>query len=190
MKAVLLSVTVTVSLLAALSAPEISDVGRFYKVDNQVFRGAQPSEQGFRSLAKLGVRTVIDLRQTSSRSRWEEDVVRKAGMRYVAFPIGSWLAVPDATQIHSILKILNDPSQGPVFVHCKQGKDRTGAVIACYRIQHDRWDNARALKEARDIGMSWFQVPKQQFVLKFVADGQNVPAVTVVPASLLPVPAQ
>lgn len=183
MKAVILSVTVTVSLFAAPPVPDIADIVRFHKVNDNLFRGAQPGEQGFLGLAKLGVKTVIDLRETSSRSRWEADVVRKAGMNYVAFPISSGLAVPTAPQIRSILQILNDPAQGPVFVHCKQGKDRTGAVIACYRIQHDGWDNARALKEARDLGMSWFQLPKQQFVMGFVT-------VPVVPASTTPIPAQ
>ena len=183
MKAVVLSLTVTASLFAASPTSDSADIGRFYKVNDNLFRGAQPSEQGFQRLAKLGVKTVIDLRETSSRSRWEADVVRKAGMNYVAFPISSGLAVPTGTQIRSILQILSDASQGPVFVHCRQGKDRTGAVIACYRIQHDRWENARALKEARDLGMSWFELPKQQFVMGFVT-------APVVPASLTAIPAQ
>src|SRR5690349_7236106 len=117
--------TVTTSLVAAPAQPSARGVGHFFKVDEKLYRGAQPSEEGFESLAKLGVKTIIDLRETSDRSEWEEGIVKSAGMRYMAFPIES-LAAPSDSQIRDILKVINDPSQGPVFVHCKRGKDRTG----------------------------------------------------------------
>ena len=66
-----------------------------------------------------------------------------------------------------ILSILEDGSTGPVFVHCKRGADRTGAVIAAYRIDHDGWDNARALREAMKKGMSHFQLPRQSYIRRF-----------------------
>lgn len=182
--------TVTTSLTAAPSQPSARGVGHFFKVNDQLYRGAQPTEEGFQSLAKLGVKTIIDLREPSDRSEWEEGVVKGDGMRYLAFPI-SGLAAPSDTQIHDILKVLNDPSEGPVFVHCKRGKDRTGAIVACYRIQHDGWDNAKALKEARDLGMSWFEIPKQQFVMRFRLDGNQPNEVPVIPATAItPVPAR
>jgi tyrosine-protein phosphatase SIW14 len=182
--------TVTLPLTAAPTEQSAAGVGHFFKVDNRLYRGAQPSEEGFESLARLGIKTVVDLRETSERSDWEQSLVEKSGMKYVAFPIGG-LAAPSDTQIHQILSIINDPSQGPVFVHCQRGKDRTGAVVACYRIQHDGWTNAKALKEARNLGMSWFELPKQQFVMAFRPEG-NLPSageVPVVPATVI-VPAR
>lgn len=181
--------TVT-TLAAAPSQASAPGVEHFYKVNGTLYRGAQPTEEGFESLAKLGVKTIIDLRETSDRSDWEEGIVRSAGMKYLAFPIAG-LAAPSDRQIQDILKVLNDPSQGPVFVHCKRGKDRTGAIVACYRVQHDGWDNKKALKEARDLGMSWFEIPKQQFVMQFRTDGMQPNQVPVVPATaVVPVPAR
>jgi protein tyrosine/serine phosphatase len=75
-------------------------------------------------------------------------------------------APPDA-KVAKILAILNDESAGPVFVHCRRGADRTGTVIACYRISHDHWDNRKALDEARSMGMSFFERSMQSYVARY-----------------------
>jgi protein tyrosine/serine phosphatase len=65
------------------------------------------------------------------------------------------------------LAILENEGAGPVFVHCKRGADRTGAVIGAYRIEHDGWTNDRALAEAKALGMSPFQLPRAKFIHAF-----------------------
>ena len=77
------------------------------------------------------------------------------------------LTPPTKAEITRILGILEDRTTGAVFVHCKRGADRTGAVIACYRIDHQRWDNTRALSEAKANGMSRFQFPRQRYIRAF-----------------------
>ena len=79
------------------------------------------------------------------------------------------LTPPTEGEIAKLLTLLEDTATGPVFVHCKRGADRTGAVIAAYRIDHDHWENARALKEAMSSGMSFFQLPRQHFIQSFQA---------------------
>jgi protein tyrosine/serine phosphatase len=81
----------------------------------------------------------------------------------------SGLVPPTAAETNTILRLLEDPTAGPVFVHCWRGADRTGSVIAAYRIDHDGWDNARALKEAMDSGMSWTQFPRRRYINTFHA---------------------
>lgn len=146
--------------------PDLPGVGNFHKVDANVYRGAQPSDEGLRNLAKLGIRTVVDLRQIDDRSIQEEKVVTAAGMQYVKVPMRTG-ETPSNENVHRVLELLNDPSVGPVFVHCMKGEDRTGGIIACYRIQHDHWKNDRALSEARSLGMSWFQWSIQRYVLGY-----------------------
>ena len=87
-------------------------------------------------------------------------------MQYVNVPM-TRLTPPTEAEIAKILALLEDATTGPVFVHCLRGADRTGAVIAAYRIDHDRWDNSRALEEAMSFGMSFFQLPRQNFIRKF-----------------------
>src|SRR5712691_3079197 len=148
---------------AGSSAPGIKN---FHQVDEHVYRGAQPTDEGFQYLAKIGVKTVIDLREADERSQAEERLVTAAGMKYVNVPM-TGLTPPTEAGITRILGILEDDNTGAVFVHCKRGADRTGAVIASYRIDHDRWDNARALKEAIAQGMSFFQFPRQKYIRTF-----------------------
>ena len=156
--------------LLALALPafggSVEGIHNFYKVDEHVYRGAQPTDEGFRYLAKIGVKTVIDLRGAGEGRRNEESVVTGAGMKYINVPM-TGLTPPSEAEITKILGMLEDSTTGPVFVHCQRGADRTGAVIASYRIEHDGWDSARALKEAMANGMSFFQVPRQSFIRNF-----------------------
>jgi protein tyrosine/serine phosphatase len=54
-------------------------------------------------------------------------------------------------------------------VHCLRGADRTGTVIACYRIAHDQWPNQKALDEALTFGMSWTERGMRNYVLHYEA---------------------
>lgn len=155
-------------------------IKNFYQVDQHVYRGAQPTKEGFDYLAGLGVKTVINLREADQRSQEEKKLVTAAGMKYINVPM-TGLTPPTDQEIGKILGVLEDGTTGPVFVHCKRGADRTGAVIAAYRIDHDGWDNGRALKEAMQRGMSFFQLPRQGYIRKFhpnqvTAKAHEIPA--------------
>jgi protein tyrosine phosphatase (PTP) superfamily phosphohydrolase (DUF442 family) len=155
---------VVVGALHALagSAPGI---GNFGQVDAHVYRGAQPTGEGFRYLASIGVKTVIDLRENGSRARAEERAVTESGMTYLNVPMTGF-APPTDAELQKILPLLEN-SSGAVFVHCWRGADRTGAVIAAYHIDHDRWDNARALQDADAFKMSRLQIPRRNFIRGF-----------------------
>jgi len=160
-----------VGLLAcgsALSAEQVDAPGiqNFAKVNDHIFRGAQPSEEGFKSLANLGVKTVINLREGSENASSEKGLVEAAGMRYVSVPMKGFSA-PTDEQVWRVLSELETSPNWPVFVHCRRGADRTGTVIACYRIAHESWSNDKALAEAREHGMSRFERGMRGYVLHF-----------------------
>jgi protein tyrosine phosphatase (PTP) superfamily phosphohydrolase (DUF442 family) len=174
---------------APVFAGDAPGIKNFDKVNDQVYRGAQPSDEGFRYLAKLGVKSIIDLREADSRSNAERNVVTAAGMKYINVPM-TGLTPPSDAEITKIMSILEDSASGPVFVHCKRGADRTGAVIAAYHIQHEKWDNSRALKDAMAHHMSFFQVPRQGFIRSYRARTVDAAApAAAVEASAAPVPA-
>jgi tyrosine-protein phosphatase SIW14 len=143
-----------------------SGVVNFHQVNDHVYRGAQPSLKGIEELAKLGVKTIIDLREPGGRADHEKQAVEALGMQYVHVPLNGYRA-PTADQVAKLLGLLSDTSPGPVFVHCRRGADRTGTIIACYRMVHDHWDNKKALNEAISFGMSWTERGMQKYILGY-----------------------
>ena len=132
-----------------------------------MYRGGQPTPTGFQSLAQLGVKTVIDLRRVNEHSTTSEaQVVEADGMHYINVPLSGVAAPPDS-DVSKVLALLGAGAEGPVFVHCRRGADRTGTIIACYRIEHDGWRNGQALKEAKSFGMNWTELAMKHFVLTF-----------------------
>jgi tyrosine-protein phosphatase SIW14 len=156
---------IAVSLLAALPATsqDLSGLHNFHQVNPKLFRGGQPSPGGMEQLQKLGVKTVVDLRESGERAEAEKKVVEGLGMRYVNVPMKGF-HTPEPGQVAKVMQIIDSNADGAVFVHCRRGADRTGTVIAVYRITHDGWDNGRALAEARALGMSRFQMAMQHYV--------------------------
>ena len=154
--------------LQAFAGSSVPGIHNFYKVDDHVYRGGQPTNEGLKYLSSIGVKTVLDLRGTDERSATEEGVATSLGMQYINVPM-SGLIPPTAAQISKVLSLLEDNTTGAVFVHCKRGADRTGTVIAAYRIERYGWDNASALKEADSDGMSFFQIPRKNYIRGFHA---------------------
>ncbi len=113
----------------------------------------------------MGVKIDIDLREAGEGTETEKRAAEKLGMKYVNIPIGAFSA-PTKEQMEHVLSLLLGSSD-TVFVHCRRGKDRTGTVVACYRIQHDGWDNRRALDEAKQHGMSLAERAMRAYILHF-----------------------
>jgi len=140
-------------------------IPNFRQVNEHIFRGGQPTDEAWQSLAKMGVKTVVDLRRTDEHStEAEAKAVAAAGLNYINVPMKGVVA-PTDEQITKVLALLD--SAEPVFVHCHRGVDRTGTVIACYRIAHDGWEPRRALNEAKSLGMGWVQVGLKRYIMAF-----------------------
>ncbi len=140
----------------------------FGKVNENYYRGGQPDAEGFARLKQLGVKTVIDLRRDSIAAAPEQ--VRAQGMQYFNIPMKpSRPATPE--QVAEFLKLVNDPANWPVYVHCKGGRHRTGALTAVYRITHDGWTADQAYDEMKkyDFNDGFFGGPPAQknFVYAF-----------------------
>ena len=156
---------------AANANVEAAGIPNFHQVNEHVYRGAQPTDDGWHSLAQLGVKTVIDLRRKGEHSTpSEQKAVEAAGMHYINVPMNGVMAPSDA-DVSKVLAILN--SSEPVFVHCKEGKDRTGTVIAVYRMLHDHWENDKALQEAESYGMHWVEFGMKRYIATYRVSTQN-----------------
>lgn len=132
--------------------PASEGILNFGRVNDHLYRGAEPRASGVKNLKKLGVGAIIDLRMPKEISPEEETEARADGITYTNIPLAG-LGRPTDDQVNRVLAVI-DTSSSPVFVHCEHGCDRTGTIIACYRIRHDQWTGESALKEAELYGIS------------------------------------
>jgi tyrosine-protein phosphatase SIW14 len=143
-------------------------IARFRQVDEHLYRGAQPTTLGLTRLHALGVRTILNVRDDGDAAvEHEQRLVESLGMQFVHIPIKdgnifNWSRrIPTDTVTRFFEVLASVP--GPVFIHCKRGTDRTGALVAIYRIAHNGWDAARALAEANERGMRpWYRGLRKQ----------------------------
>ena len=138
----------------------------FHQVNNKLYRGAQPKTGGLQELAKLGIKTVVNLRGKGEGVLKEEEEARGKGLRYFNVPFER-VGRPRDADIEKVLSIINTPEYQPVFVHCAQGVDRTGTVIAVYRIAHDGWTSKEAKAEANRYGMHLWHVGMKNYIQDF-----------------------
>ena len=121
----------------------------FGEVTPTLYRGGQPKEHGFEALAKMGFQIVVDLRGDRDSEREE---VTRLGMQYVSMP---WqCSFPkDSIFADFIMLIRTNPGK-KIFVHCRVGDDRTGMMVAAYRMAEEGWSAERAKKEMVTFGFS------------------------------------
>jgi protein tyrosine phosphatase (PTP) superfamily phosphohydrolase (DUF442 family) len=123
-------------------------VGNFGEVTPRLYRGGQPKPAGLEGLAKMGINIVVDVRLTGRDKERKE--VNKLGMQFVELP---WHCLFPKDEIFArFLKLLKDNPEKKVFVHCRYGDDRTGMLIAAYRMAVEGWTAEEARKEMEKFG--------------------------------------
>ncbi len=151
----------------AEEANQFPDIKNFGKINETYYRGGQPEGSDYAGLAKLGVRTVINLTSHDAQNN-EKDMVVKTGMKYVQIPMTTHESPTDG-KLKKFLELVNDPANQPVYVHCVGGKHRTGVMTAVYRITQEGWTADQAYQEmkAYDFGPSFFHPEFKRFVFDY-----------------------
>jgi tyrosine-protein phosphatase SIW14 len=158
---------------------KIAGVPNAGKISDVLFRGAQPSPQGLVELKKLGVTTVVDLRGNRGPVNRERAQAESLGMRFIDIPVNGWSA-PSNAQVAEFLKLFQqDPTQ-KVFVHCYYGRDRTGVMVAAYRMAQQNWTSDQAIAEMDSFGFRYYFYPSmksyvRRFPIVFGADTAFAP---------------
>ncbi len=130
-------------------------VTNFAKVSPALWRGSQPTAEGFRNLEKAGVRTVINVRHDHDDAK----LLTGTQLKYIWIPMRP--LNPTQDDLVPFFRVIQDPENWPVFIHCWKGNDRVGFYVAAYRIVVDRWNSDDAIREMVPFHYSplWFRIP-------------------------------
>jgi tyrosine-protein phosphatase SIW14 len=146
------------------------------KINDFLLRGAQPSSQGLAELKKLGVTTIVNLRGWSHEVESERRRAESLGLRYINIPVSGW-SPPTNEQVAQFLALMRSSPGQKIFVHCKYGEDRTGVMVAAYRMAENNWSVEHAVQEMYSFGFHFHWHPSMvSFVSKFPANFASEPA--------------
>ena len=138
-------------------AQPVEGLHNLFKVDNNLYRSAAFTRADVPAIQRLGIRTVVSLRF------WHDDSDELAGTAIAArtVRINTW-SIRD-NQVVRVLAVLGKTTDGPFLVHCQHGADRTGLMIAMYRMVRQGWTREAALAELTGGGFGyhfiWRNIP-------------------------------
>lgn len=150
-----------------MSVPGIKDFG---KVNDYLYRGAQPKDDALAQLKMMGVDTIIDLRGVLHEAvKKEHEQAQALGLQFVNLPGNGWSNPPD-DQIAKFFSLIQERPRRKIFIHCWLGGDRSGMFIAAYRIAFEGWTAEQAVDEMREFHYLEFWHPgmkKYVYVYEF-----------------------
>ena len=121
-------------------------VSNLYKVDDGLYRGAQPTATGFNELCTIGIKTILDV----AGGDGDDSLVAKDSLKLFHVPMHAWGLRDD--RVLEALRIMADPANRPLMIHCQHGADRTGALVALYRVVVQGWTKEKAVEEMNQGG--------------------------------------
>lgn len=148
-------------------------VQNFGQATSTLYRGAQPTHEGYRELRDLGVEIVVSFRQEKGENEHERVAVEAYKMRFVSIPWNAF-RTPTDNQIREFLEVIRANPGKKIFVHCQQGRDRTGTMVAVYRITAEHWCVESAVSEMRAFHYHHFWFPQLEKYIR----GYASPAAT------------
>ena len=122
---------------------EIKGLSNLHRVTPMIYRSAQPDKNSGSAITKLGIKTVLSFRKRDK----DEPLHTTSGVTFKRYPLYTWDI--EEEDILAVLRILNDPANQPILVHCTHGADRTGLMMASYRMIVQNWTKEAAIAEMK-----------------------------------------
>ena len=135
-------------LTACVTIKTNHGVPNLAQVEPGIWRGGQPTAEGWQYLKSLGVRTSIKLNLVCEGS---DDLAVSNGLRVVYLPISTveqTIGKPKVDRLYKAVSCLTNN----VFIHCTHGQDRTGLVVGAYRVRVCHWSKPAAYREMEQHG--------------------------------------
>jgi protein tyrosine phosphatase (PTP) superfamily phosphohydrolase (DUF442 family) len=133
-------------------AVKLKGAPNLHKVSDILYRSAQPSKEGMKNLKDMGIKTIVNLRSFHS----DRDEIGDTKLQYEHIYMKAWH--PEKKEVIRFIKIVSDPKNQPVLVHCQHGADRTGTMCAVYRMVFQDWSKEDAIEEMKEGGYNFHSV--------------------------------
>ncbi len=137
--------------------PSIARINNFRQVTSWLYRGGQPDPISLHDLKEMGIKTIVCLRWGRRLRNEEEKSVLALGMAFESIPM-HYLWPPGRKACQGFLDIVDNLEKHPIFLHCLHGSDRTGLMVAIYRMAREGWSAEEAYQEMRQCGFHWIRV--------------------------------
>ena len=144
----------------------------FGQINANYFRGARPKDEDYKTLATMGIKTIVNLERDGDSSAQQK--AEAAGLKFFLIRMSD-SDRPSDNDVQKFLEIANDSANQPIFVHCKGGRHRTGLVTAVYRIVHDGWTSDQAYGEMKkfDFGYGFGHGELKDYVFAYQSKGEH-----------------
>lgn len=164
------------SFVIVAQAADYPELPKFQQVSERLFRGAQPRKGGIARLAGIGINTIVNLRGAGAHTRADEAEAKSLGLNYYNIPLPIW-GRPTDSAVRRVMEIVTSPENGRVFVHCRDGVDRSGMIVALHRTTVESWSTDAATAEAVRFGMRRHQYWMRDYISDYTVRQHQTAAV-------------
>ncbi len=146
--------------IVCFSQLSFAQIENFHNVAPGIDRSARPTSDEVNWVAENGYKTILNIEagnfsQKPSYVKAEEKQALQLGLQFFHIPMHPTQG-PTKEQIDQAHAFMIDPANQPILVHCHHGKDRTGMVVAAYRMKYQGWTYDDAVAEMNSYGFSGF----------------------------------
>ena len=146
---------------------EVAGIRNLSRLETTVACAGATEVEAIPNVKRMGFAAMINLRQASEPGAnvpQAQAAAKAAGLNYVHIPFDA--AAPDPAVADRFLEAIKQPGNQPAYIHCASA-NRAAAMWFVKRVQIDKWETDRAMKEAEALGLS--SAPLKQFVTTYVS---------------------
>lgn len=135
----------------------LKSIKNFKEIGEGIYRGAQPQADDFAFLKSIGIKTIVSFRWKRKFVEDEKKLCDEHGMEFISIPL-NYTNPPKLGDIREFLEIVDNEEKRPLYVHCMHGVDRTGIMVALFRIIRQGWTVDEAYREMEACGFHKYRL--------------------------------
>jgi uncharacterized protein (TIGR01244 family) len=160
------SIAAAAVLAQQVTKENVTGIRNLTRLETTVACAGATEVEAIPAIKKMGFVAMVNLRQATEPGAnvpESQAAAKAAGLNYIHLPLDS--AAPDPAVADRFLEAIRNPANQPAYIHCASA-NRAAAMWFIKRVQIDKWDTDRAMKEAEALGLT--SAPLKQFAMNYV----------------------